>query len=463
MKPSNKEFLLRAVAILLFLCVFGTFFVRLIPSPSGEGMTYDVTTSYAKIIETEMVTNWHSSLFMYEGIVLKWVLQHFVGVSVSGVNVLYVFFWLFSILICSSMVILLLRLLSESRMWILFIPAFSALACYGMSSISIGLDYYFLSLLWCEIIMILLHYHTRGGWKRTVYACLILLILFHLTAYRKNALLFVPVVIGYLMWTSAYVVRFVKYQKILIWGALVVIFSLLSMKLIDSVLPVQKKYPLSPMMESDVRIASVLRGEESIFWVNDMVRQKGRSEAEGTMSAGWVTIEPGVEWEHFKDVYIEEWRKNYDTMVTACIIQRVQFYLGDYGISWIRSEVENRYPAVKKNNKAWKNLFPRRGKKYIAERVVLAITPLVVLMAWMLNRRNKMASYACSFVVVSGVLSFIYACSFGVVTPTPDSRYLAPSIMLSILAFFVLLVGIGTEMMKRALCRICFRYDDKDV
>ena len=144
MKPSNKEFLLRAVAILLFLCVFGTFFVRFIPSPSGEGMTHDATTTYAKIIETEMVTNWHSSLFMYEGIVLKWVLQHFVGGSVSGVNVLYAFFWLFSILMCSSMVILLLRLLSESRMWILFIPAFSALACYGMRSISIGLDYYFL-------------------------------------------------------------------------------------------------------------------------------------------------------------------------------------------------------------------------------------------------------------------------------------------------------------------------------
>lgn len=463
MKPSNKEFLLRAVAILLFLCVFGTFFVRFIPSPSGEGMTCDATTTYAKIIETEMVTNWHSSLFMYEGIVLKWVLQHFVGGSVSGVNVLYAFFWLFSILMCSSMVILLLRLLSESRMWILFIPAFSALACYGMRSISIGLDYYFLSLLWCEIIMILLHYYTRGGWKRTVYACLILLILFHLTAYRKNALLFVPVVIGYLMWTSAYVVRFVKYQKILIWGALVVIFSLLSMKLLDSVLPVQKRYPLSPMMESDVRIASILRGEESVLWQMNLVRQKYRAEAEGVLSACWITIEPGVEWEHFKDVYIEEWRKNYDTMITACIIQRVKFYLGDYGISWIRGEVENRYPAVKKNNKAWKNLCPCWGKKYIAERVVLALTPLVVWMACMLRRRNKMASYACSFVVVSGVLSIIYACSFGVVTPTPDSRYLAPSIMLSILAFFVLLVGIGTEMMKRARCRICFRYDDKDV
>ncbi len=461
MKPSNKEFLLRAVAILLFLCVFGTFFVRFIPSPTGEGMTYDATTIYAKIIETEMVTNWHSSLFMYEGIVLKWVLRHFVGVSVSGVNVLYAFFWLFSILICSSMVILLLRLLSESRMWILFIPAFSALSCYGMRHIAIGLDYYFLSFLWCEIIVILLHYHTKVEWKKTVYACLMLLVLFHLVSYRRNAILYVPVVMGYLMWTSSYVSHFLKWHKILIWGVSVVLFSLLSIKFVDYVLPVYEKHPLIPMMESDVRIASILRGEESVLWQMNLVGQKGRADAEGVMCAYWVGMRPGVEWDYFKDVYIEEWRKNYDTMVAACIIQRVHFYLGDYGRSWIRSVIENRYPAVKNNNKAWNNLFPGMwGKRFIANRIVLALTPLVVWMACMLRRRKLVTSYAGLFVIVSGLLSIIYASSFCIVTPTPNARYLTPSIMLSLLSMFVLLVAMGIEMTKRCIYRERSRMED---
>lgn len=109
MNPSKKDIMRGFAAVLLFLTIFFFFIQRFVPMPTGEGMSHDAKYFYAESIETEILTDWFSSLFIYESIILKRCLQYFIGSSVSGVYVLYVVFWLFTCLMGAAIALLVQR------------------------------------------------------------------------------------------------------------------------------------------------------------------------------------------------------------------------------------------------------------------------------------------------------------------------------------------------------------------
>ena len=90
--------------IVILLVVLYSLFLPLIPGMNGEKMSYDAVHIYANCIETESVTNWHSSLFMYECIVVKRILALLFGCSFSGHAVLCIF-WCFSTLMMVAAIV----------------------------------------------------------------------------------------------------------------------------------------------------------------------------------------------------------------------------------------------------------------------------------------------------------------------------------------------------------------------
>lgn len=441
MNQNKKTQVLFCLSILIFFALFLCGFASMIPLPTGEGMSYDAVKTYAKAIETEVVTNWHSSLLIYECICLKWIMQFVFGHVVSGTQVLYVAFWIFTALMSVAYVVCFLFLVRKNKLWVWFIPFFSVTAFIGIKLIIIGLDYFFLCLLLCEAVALIWHYATKSEQKKKLLSIVILILLFHLVSYRKNALLLVPFIIGYFIYFTEYLKMSRLLWKHLAWCACVLVFSLVSIKLLDNVLPVKKTYPMIPMMEADVRISSLLRGERSPYWVLNMVRQNEAEEVENSLVAYWIGKRAAVPWSEFKDIYFHEWENHPDTMLMACLIQRAEFYMGNYGKQLMKPVVESCYPALASNPDAWKPIFSNFGKKYILRRLVIISLIPIMIIAYLAYRRKILSSESTFAVMIFGVISLVYAFSFSIVTPTPDSRYLAPSI---VLGWFCILIMLGS-------------------
>lgn len=269
---------------------------------------------------------------------------------------------------------------------------------------------------------------------RGFYLVLIFLLLLHLVSYRKNFALSVPFVLGWLFYTMNWF-REMKWKKQFA-VCMAVTFALVSFSMtwVDVLFPVEKRHPLRPMMESDIRIAAVLRGEQDPYRLRGLMQSEGKPE-ERCISAYWVAP-PESMWKESLAIYVDEWKRNPETMSAAAIIQRIQFYSGGHSFPFLKDAVESRFPAVRRNENAWNTIAPT-VQSPLKRLFWLCMAPICVVLGFVCWRREIVSPEICAAVIIAGSLSTLYSLSYLLVTPTPDARYLAPAHMMSLFSLSV--------------------------
>lgn len=198
---------------LLIIVVVSSVLLPCIPDAGGERMSHDAVHTYSKSIETEEVSNWHSSLFMYECIVIKHIASLLLGRGICGVDVLRLVWGGLSLLMLISMLCLGRRLARQSRVWLVAFPCCVYLVLNKTLShlYPVGLDFYFVCLLWPMLAALVEYFSSESKGRRLAWLVVVVIVLLHLVSYRKNAALFVPV----LMWCLLYSA---EWFRMLAWG-----------------------------------------------------------------------------------------------------------------------------------------------------------------------------------------------------------------------------------------------------
>ncbi len=304
-----KEYLVS----LLIIAVVSSLLLPCIPGAGGERMSWDSVTEYSRCIETEKVSNWHSSLFMYECIAIKRVIGLVTGQSMCGVEVLRIAWCGFSLVMLVFMIVLAFRLVRHSWVWIMAFPCCIYLALKitlpHFYQIGVSLDYYFMCLLWLFLAALVEYFNCELKGKRLVWLVVVMIVLLHLVSFRRNSALFVPVLMGCLLY-GAERFRILSWgNKFVVWCGSVAMLLLVAFSGVDAILPASKACPLTPMMESDVRIASIFRGEQDEFRKQGFFAIAG-DKAEGKIAAFWYNDSKcSAEWTAYRDIYVDEWRK----------------------------------------------------------------------------------------------------------------------------------------------------------
>lgn len=405
------------------------------PDSQGGGMTYDAVTSYTTCIESGHVTNWHSSLLMYECIALKHVAALVFGREFSGTGILWGVWIATTIVMAVAICLLAYTMLKKGSWWAIALPCCIAVSFKYVGDLSpVGLDYYFTCLLWCLFAVMFMHFQAGQTMFRGFYLVLIFLLLLHLVSYRKNFALSVPFVLGWLFYTMNWF-REMKWKKQFA-VCMAVTFALVSFSMtwVDVLFPVEKRHPLRPMMESDIRIAAVLRGEQDPYRLRGLMQSEGKPE-ERCISAYWVAP-PESMWKESLAIYVDEWKRNPETMSAAAIIQRIQFYSGGHSFPFLKDAVESRFPAVRRNENAWNTIAPT-VQSPLKRLFWLCMAPICVVLGFVCWRREIVSPEICAAVIIAGSLSTLYSLSYLLVTPTPDARYLAPAHMMSLFSLSV--------------------------
>ena len=422
------------------------------PSPSGEGMGWMSINRYLPSIETNQVSNWYSSLFMYECIGLKKLGSYVFDREFSGMSILYGVWIGMTIMMFGSIIVLVYSAGMRGYWWLFALPLCVFLSFSRVEDLfPINLDYNFVCLIWCLIAAMFTFSSSATRKWRLGNVVLLLLLLMHLIAYRRNFAVAVPFIMGWLFYMSDWFIQRRMWHKFAIWGMGTVALIFFSLTWVETVFLVQKEHPLSPMMESDMRIAAILRGD-----VNPTVREgyqelKGEL-AESSISAYWYKIQED-NWEMFRNLYVKEWKDHPETMCAAGIIQRIQFFSGGHSCQFLKRAVETIYPAVRENDKAWEIVAPTVSS--FRERLFgLLMAPIGIVMGVIFMKRNLVVPEICSLVIITGSISTLYATSYLIVVPTSDARYLAPAYMLSIFSIFTVVCAILELAGRRMLAKL---------
>lgn len=401
------------------------------------GFTWDACHYYTPIIDGKKdVTNWHSSLYMYECRALLY-LSKFFSPTVNGAKIQIAFYYLhLSVLLALSSVLLYLGLERCKCLALVFVPL--CMSTYFMFEwMPIGLDFFFFvhMVVLCYSLTIIPQSNSKTG--RVLLWAIIAITLFHSVNYRKNALLLVPFVTYFFIYAK-HNVRTSNFRSFLKWAVISSIFSLFSMKVVDWSLPVTPSYPHTPMLSSDIRIAAVLRGEQEDF--RETICQLGGSKQAlehpyknslTSYFANELQAKTGKKLiPNAYNLYIDSWRNKPGSMITSRIIQAIEFYSGGVIVHG-RAFIERMFPSVANNPEAWK--FARMQPSSIMYSRIIILFIGLSLVSYIIRKKIKTGSWhapwdrpACIFCMVA----LIYAASFAVVPPCASPRYLAPSILI---------------------------------
>lgn len=429
---------------LLIIVAVSSLLLPCIPDAAGERMSHDAVHTYSKSIETEDVSNWHSSLFMYECIVIKRISSLLMGRGICGVDVLRLVWGGLSLLMLISMLSMGRRLARQSWVWVVAFPCCVYLVLNKTLPhlYPVGLDFYFMCLLWFMLAALVEYFGSESKGRRLAWLVVVVIVLLHLVSYRKNAALFVPALMGCLFYSAEWFRMLSWGKKLVAWCVCVAMALFVAFSGIDVILPVRKAHPLIPMMESDVRIASILRGEQDEFRKQGFCPITGEK-AERSITAFWYGgSKAKAEWKAYRDIYVEEWKSHPETMMAAAIIQRIQFYCGGHSFQFLKDAVESRYPIVKNNPKAWEAWAPLLHDSPCWRLLWICMAPFCALGGYAVWRKEKLVSPASVICTMSASIAVLYACSYMIVVPTPDARYLAPSYMFALVSALVLVVAL---------------------
>lgn len=401
-------------------------------------VTVDASITYAPIIEgTEQVSDWHSALYMYECRLLRKTLT-MIGIQASGIRTQIIFYYLHMGFFCSCVSILLYKTIQKNIWMSLLLLPLCLSTNMAFASLFLGLDFFFFVQLCIFCGGLWMGACGSSRFLRHIGWVIVLISLFHLVNYRKNAILLVPFAV-YIYFQGQTLINITSLKiKAACWGLVSFFVAVFCVKLIPSILPVYHTDPVAPMLGCDLRIAAILRGEQEGF--HEELIQLGINPKSvehpfsNALTAYWggellsgttLTLRPGA-----VEMYCSHWKEHTASMAMSRFIQTVEFYCGG-SMPVGRSLIEKLYPALKNNPDAWKFLM-RSSKTDICIRLAIPFMGSLLLALLLCKRLSFPSSWqpydsACA---LTCIISLIYAGSFAVVPPTADARYLTPSLFL---------------------------------
>ena len=395
------------------------------PGSNGSNLSADAKYTYAFNIDNDLITNWHSSLFVLEGIIVKKMLSFF-AISISGYKVLQLFA-IFFIAITVVSAAYLFRLLFKNlylynAAFLLFFVSYYHNGCCRLW----GLDQILMHLLLPLIAIVVLCY--RSPSKRSAFFFLPfgIFILWHCCDYRKIFLISAPIIL-YAILMAIEKFRSLCLIKRMMWvagsfGA----FVLLLMPAVDVLFSVPKAHPITPMLVSDIKIAYLLDGKLDELYDKNLI-ENDNEKVDYTITSYWNGIKNGNQIDDLKEMYIHEWLNNPERMLGAKMLQIIQFYCGGGFPPVVRDVVEIFYPMVRANDKAWNIVFGMRVKEVCLRWMTVIMVLITVILSCVRIKREKLYSLFDKAYVYIGLSMLVYFSGFIIVTPTPDYRFLMPT------------------------------------
>lgn len=428
-----------SVYIVFSLLLLACFFPEACCDEFGNvaGMCYDAAHSYAiEIGGLSPVDNWHSALFMLSGRLIRFFLITFLNWEVDGYEAVRLMWVLSSFVLIGNVSVWIYIMSAECKYpKFLFIP-FVAAQSVLYRFCQLDLSFFFVALLSVLITVL----HLSFIIKRKLLYCIIIIGLFLLSVImvdlRRNSLLLVPCL--------AYLIIPLEgtWRKCIVSITLAFGVYLGGMMMVKMMPGVEQRFPLTPMIESELRIAHLLRGEGGSL--RKKLEQVGYKDS-GHSYLNSLTAYCAGDWERgrnidtekVRELYIQEIIRHPLHMATAKVLLIVQFYTGGGTPSLVRKMVGRFFPSVNENADAWKPLTERH--------IVLWFSRLVILV-WVgcigFKLSNNIKKYRLGKSLLSiAVMVVVYSVSFVVVTPTADTRYLTPSLFFAIPLIWVWYCG----------------------
>lgn len=436
----------------ILLCFFTiTLLSIFIFGPSGDmyvdadgnkhvpGFFNDAVITYADQINgNHPVSDWHSSLYMYEGRVVHSFLEAITGQEVDGYLPQRFLMWVADILMLVNLSYWLALMLQRSpRMWWMALPLGVCMMQLHLI-LGVSLDFFFSTALFSAISLSILIYRSNKKWVLVLSCIAMVLLLGHMVEYRRNAALLLPIFV-YLV-----TARFMPSFRIPVKASVAAVFTLALYYVATHFialcgLPVEDKPSLTPMVESDLRIAAILDGKREEEWTR--LRAVGLNvydhEYRDSITAYWSGAEHPKDWDSVQEYYIAAWKNNTGNMLMARALQFSQF-MWSGGTPWVvEKTADAMYPQMTNNPQRWKVLADTDVKSLFVRIFRLALTLGTIVMCcryvwlWLVRRRALSPEQYLMMIITGAATS--YSLSYIVVTPTADLRYLLPAQILGII------------------------------
>ena len=431
---------------------------------TGSNISHDAYHSYAQYIDSEIVTDWHGVLFAYQGIFLKKIC-YFLGLKLTGLDCINVMAFI-AITIMMLSVSYLSSIGCKKSAWYVFFP-FILLAIVRING-GFSLwrqDNFFTMMLIPLIACVVALYRCHSKNVKILIACCIIILLWNCCGYRRNALILVPLIVFSIIYSSEKVKKSGFFKKITYVAIFSGVLFILFMPVQKLIMPSVRTYPEAAMMMSDVRIAHVLRNTQESFFADnpDMERYPA---VDNVIGAYWHTPHTYKDCilcqSYYKkysvyptmshslnpyNLYYKSWQHMRRDMIVAKIIQIAQFYRLD-NLPFFKSTIENMYPNTRGKwgvSSSKKNVLRIWG--------TLLMLFILTCISWrrirLMNKADITMDHLCIF--LSGIV-FIYYFSFLVVTPTPDYRYIAPSMIIGQISI-VIFIGRHIREIWQMYCK----------
>ncbi len=404
------------------------------------GFFNDAVITYAdQISGAQPVTDWHCALYMYEGRALHTVLEWLTGTTVDGILPQRVFMWVADILMLANLAYWLALILKQNqRLRWLALPLGGSVILLHIG-LGVSLDYFFTTALFSSVTCSILLYRSNSKWVRVICGIGLVVLMWHMVEYRRNAALLLPV------FMYALTARYMPGHKVITKAVVGAVFTLLlygvathSVSLCG--LPVAHKPSMAPMVESDLRIAALLENKRAEEWAR--LKDNGLPVFEheycDSITAYWGGADVNTtDWDRVWAYYCNAWKTNTGNMLMARALQLSQFYWSGTTPRVVELVADAMYPQMADNTKRWQTLRPT-DIEYLYLRVLrLAVTLATIYLCcryvWLwLVRRAPFTAEQYLMMIMSGAAT-AYSVSYVVVTPTSDFRYLLPAQVLGCL------------------------------
>ncbi len=404
------------------------------------GFFNDAVITYAdQISGAQPVTDWHCALYMYEGRVMHSLLEAVTAGEADGILPQRVFMWMADLLLLANLAYWLALLLQRDVRWgWMALPLGGAMVLMHIG-LGVSLDYFFSTVVFSAVTLGILLYRSERKWVWVLCCVGLVVLMWHMVEYRRNAALLLPCFMYMLT------ARWMPACRIPLKAAVAAVFTLLLYGVATHFialcgLPVVHKPSMAPMVESDLRIASVLEDKRAEEWAR--LRENGLPVFEheycDSITAYWGGADVNTtDWDKVWAYYLNAWKTNTGNMLMARALQLSQFYWSGSTPWIVEVAADAMYPQMTHNPKRWQTLRPT-DIEYLYLRILrLAVTLATIFLCvrylWLwLVRRSKLTPEQYLLMIITGVAT-AYSLSYVVVTPTSDFRYLLPAQMLGCL------------------------------
>lgn len=431
----------------LFLFLFG----------KGFRLSFDALHTYSPMIDTGVICDWHSDLFLFECICLKSVAS-FLGLAcVNGIAVLHIASW------CSYMVMLILstvwifRFTEQGRKFLFVLPLFYCLSqgFTFLPDMDMTLDIIVVAPAFLSFECAYRIKYCPYPIRRILFALVLVLALLHMVSFRKNSII---AALPLLYWIIPDVgIRLRRIFKAVIAGILSVILYLGSTLLVGSALHSVNGYPLIPMLASHICTTQAFSNQDYHNTIWEPASEKDILTQHVFFPELYFTYPYHLPEYVTDDTYNKRRQEAYrvlkeevinvtlsnpkEAVVSKCL-HAFFFFSSGYIPKFFADEIAICYPHMAYTLKSYQH-HTRIARRVIVWRIMLIfIASCIAVGSYLRMQYRSKKSDLSDFLLLLSLYSVFYILSFAVVTPSIDFRYNHMANILSslILPLFLLLL-----------------------